>query len=322
MNTPSVSFIIPHKGREAFLQETLKSIIALETADSVEVVIVTQNTGLSPETLAAQHHLHLQVINADPALTISALRNIGVRATASEYLAFLDADIALATDWLSTLLPLLKNEPDITLVSAMQRCSELAPPLEVIRTTLSNAVVDAPVDFLPGRNLLLARETFQAAGGFPENLVTCEDYYFTDKVGELGTLWYSSATSYVHLGEDKDYGEMFSKEIWRGQSNLQSLQGRTIKNSELPSFVVPPWITLMAILSLSFLLLGHTFWATVTGVLAGLPFAAYVTRLYFLASGRVSLASIIGFYSYYFPARTWGTIIGVFRGLGHDLHDH
>jgi glycosyltransferase involved in cell wall biosynthesis len=321
LNTSSVSFIIPHKGREAFLQETLKSIIALETAESIEVVIVTQNSELSAETLAAQRHLRLQVVYADSTLTISALRNIGVRATASEYLAFLDADIALSPDWLNTLLPLLENE-QVVLVSAMQRCSELATPLEIIRTTLSNAVLDAPVDFLPGRNLLLARKTFYAVGGFPENLVTCEDYYFTDKVGELGTMWYSSATSYIHLGEDQHYGEMFSKEIWRGQSNLQSLQGRTIKSSELPSFVVPPWITFMAILTLGFVLVEHSFLATVTGVSAGLPFAAYVTRLYFLASGRVSLRSIIGFYSYYFPARTWGTMIGVFRGLGHDLHDN
>ncbi|MDB4476065.1 glycosyltransferase family 2 protein [bacterium] len=321
MNVPSVSFVIPHKGREVFLQQTLQSIVALEGQQNKSVFVVTQNEQLSSETLTFSEQLDLRVLYAEPSMTIAALRNLGVKESSAEYLAFLDADVALSPNWLNAMLGILQDDSSVALVSAMQQSGQNAPDLEVIRTTLSNAVVDADVGFLPGRNLLLARETFEAVGGFPEHLVTCEDYYFTDKVGEMGRLWYSSAATYVHLGEDRVYADMFQKEIWRGQSNLQSLKGRRVKVSEWPSFLIPPWITVMSLLTPVFLLSGNASLAVLTVAAALAPFTAYVTRLYFLAAGRVTLPHILRFYSYYFPARAWGTVIGVFRSLGHDLHD-
>jgi hypothetical protein len=151
--------------------------------------------------------------------------------------------------------------------------------------------------------------------------MTCEDYYFTDKVGEQGGLWYSSHASYVHLGEDKALGEMFGKEIWRGQSNLQSMAGRRIRLGEWPSFLIPPWISMMSAIGLLLMLLGQWTLALPALLAALLPFGAYVTRLYVLAQGRIPLRHIAAFYGYYFPARTWGTVLGVFKTLGHNLHD-
>lgn len=322
MSELSVSFIIPHKGRELFLRKTLESIAMQDSAVAKDVIVVTQNGSLSEETLAFSQRLRLQVIYADQGLTISALRNLGVRDSDKSHLAFLDADIGLSRNWLDELLAQLEDDPSIVISSAMQVAGEDAPPLEHIRTTLSNASIDSPVDFLPGRNLLLRRETFETVGGFPEHLVTCEDYYFTDKVGELGTLWYTSRASYVHLGEDKRLDEMFDKEIWRGQSNLRSFQGRRIKLNEWPSFIIPPWISVLPILALLALLLGARMTALCLIAAAALPFGAYVTRLYFLAQGNIAITHIVGFYSYYFPARAWGTLLGGFRTLGQKLHDH
>jgi len=321
VNDLHISFVIPHKGREAFLQQTLASIAAQTSSVAKDVVVITQNTTLSPQTMACAQQLNLQVIYAPPELTISALRNQGVAETKGTHLAFLDADIALSINWLECLLPLLEDDHTIALVSAMQINGEDPPPLEQIRTALSNASIDSSVDFLPGRNLLLQRNIFEDVGGFPEHLMTCEDYYFTDKVSEYGKLWYSAQANYVHLGEDKKLGEMFSKEIWRGQSNLQSIAGRRIRMNEWPSFLIPPWITLFTLASLILLLTGQRTLALLAFLPALLPFSAYVTRLYVLAGGSIALGHIAAFYSYYFPARTWGTILGVFKTMGHNLHD-
>ncbi|EED33944.1 glycosyl transferase, family 2 [gamma proteobacterium NOR5-3] len=315
-----MTFVIPHKGREHFLRETLKGIDALSGTTAREVILVTQNQALEPDTLIAAGSTPLKVLHADERLTISALRNHGVTKSTHTHLAFLDADIVLSSNWLSMLLPMLDND-DVALVSAMQVNGPEAPPLEQIRTALSNATVNAAVDFLPGRNLLMHRETFDAVAGFPEHLVTCEDYYFTDRVAALGTLWYSSEASYVHLGEDKRLNEMFKKEIWRGQSNLLSLKGRRIEPGEWPSFVVPFWVSSLLILSVVLTMAGETSTALIALVLGALPFVAYVTRLYFLAQRRIGIHHIIAFYGYYFPARAWGTLVGAFRSLGRDLHN-
>ncbi len=316
----TVAFVIPHKGREQLLCQTLASIAAQEADVEREIIVVTQNPELEESTLAAAASTPLRVIHEDSGLTISALRNRGVRESDAPFLAFLDADIQLAPHWLSAMLEVLADDT-IALASAQQVNSEGAPPIERIRTTLSNAAVDTAVAFLPGRNLLLRRSTFEAAGGFPEHLATCEDYYFTDAVARIGQLWYSSKATYVHLGEDKQLGEMFKKEVWRGQSNLKSLKGRKISAREWPSFFVPVVVCLAPLLALGFFLGGYIAIGILFLAAALAPVAAYVTRLYFLADRQIDLPHIIAFYGYYFPARAIGTIVGAFGSLGHSLHN-
>ncbi len=317
-----ITFVIPHKGREEMLRDTLASISAQEGGHDVSVVVVTQNPELDEATLALADRLDVEFLYASPDLTISALRNLGAGHSSSRYLAFLDADIALSPNWLSALLEELAADPRRALVSAIQLNRPGATKLERIRTVLSNAVTDAAVDFLPGRNLLLKRDIYETVGGFPVHLRTCEDYWFTNRVGELGLLWYSSAASYVHLGEDRNLRMLFSKEIWRGQSNLLAIGGRRIGIGEWPSFLVPPWISLLGLLALVYLVAGRGLEAGICGLLACLPFAAYVTRLYFLGRRQLPLPHVVAFYAVYFPARAWGTFLGMFRSLGSGLHDH
>ncbi|MEM1143526.1 MAG: glycosyltransferase family A protein [Pseudomonadota bacterium] len=320
MNVPLVTFVIPHKGRENMLRETLSSIGAQIAAPVFEIVLVSQNASLEAPTETLLSTLPVRVLKHPESSTIAALRNAGVIESRGEFLAFLDADVALAEDWLATLVPLLTKDDSVILASARQEDSAGAPPLERIRTTLANAGVDRSVTFLPGRNLLVARTDFDRVGGFPSELVTCEDYVFTERLASLGALAYTSKTHYVHLGEDKAYGAMFRKEIWRGQSNLASLGGRRLGPAELPSFLVPPWVTGLAIASAAVALLGYTAWAASLLFAAALPVAAYVTRLYLLAGKSIALPYIISFYALYFPARTLGTLLGLVHTVKTDSH--
>lgn len=186
-----VSFIIPHKGREEMLLQTLKSIESQSFDLSlVEVFVITQNDKLN--CIDSVDSTLVKAIYPDKGLTISALRNLGANEACGEYYAFLDADVELSPQWLTTMLELLKQKEQRKLVSAMQVNGPNPPVLEQIRTVLSNAEVDTNVSFLPGRNLFLSAATFEQVGGFPEHLITCEDYFFTDKVNSLGELYYSS----------------------------------------------------------------------------------------------------------------------------------
>lgn len=314
-----LSFIIPHKGREAFLIETLESISAQQTQVVFEVILVSQNETPYSSLEKFTDAINLQVIYAQGIKTISESRNLGVGHASGEILAFIDADVKLSEDWVATLVPLLSDSEEIKLVSAMQINGEHPPPLERIRTALSNAEVDQFVNFLPGRNLMLHRATFEQVGGFPAHLVTCEDYYFTDKVAQTGKLLYTSLTTYVHLGEDKALNAMFSKEIWRGQSNLASMDGRKIPLREWPSFVIPIAILMGLFMSLiaaivcmpiSFGLLAITL----------LPYMAYTLRLKRLVGDQVSVWHCLQFYAVYFPARAIGTIMGVKQNISTKSH--
>ncbi|WP_371192503.1 glycosyltransferase family 2 protein [Glaciecola sp. SC05] len=307
-----LSFIIPHMGREQMLTETLASIAQQDFDTSkVEIIVVTKNQQIDETVAAMASTIPLKVIYAEQALTISHQRNMGAAAAVGEYFAFLDADVFLAPNWISALLKILSEHADIKLVSAVQKNSHQAPPLEQLRTALSNAAIDCEVEFLPGRNLLLHRDTFILSQGFPEHLITCEDYVFTQRIAELGKLFYSSDSDYIHLGEDKAFWLMAEKEVWRGQSNIASLAGRKIPLSEWPSFIAPPVFTFGCIIALICTLLGANLLAIASICAALFILAIYSIRLRRITKGKPNTLTILKFYIMYFPARTWGTIKGI-----------
>jgi len=323
----TVSFVIPHKGRETMLIATLESIAALEqTGFAVDVIIVTKNTAplTIPDDLQAQ--LTLNILQSPDTVTISAQRNQGVASSQATYLAFIDADIELASNWLQILFSDLHKDNRV-LVSAHQQAPSNAFILEHIRTSLSNVELDTNVTFLPGRNLFLRRSHCDMVGGFPEHLATCEDYYFSQSLSQIGPCFYTSSTAYIHLGEDKILHEMYRKEIWRGQSNIASLKGRKVPLREVPSFVIPLYLVVtfsLAVLCLISAVLTSLTLPLILGccALVGflIPFWAYCVRLIRLVPQCVSWWDVVKFYSVYFPARAIGTIRGSFYSITTDSH--
>jgi glycosyltransferase involved in cell wall biosynthesis len=311
----SVAFIIPHMGREGLLIDTLNSIVALKVNGiTISIVVASKNESFSDELLAYKQSLSIVFLPISKQVTISNQRNMGVQHTQSDYLAFIDADIALSPNWLSAMLKVLES-PNVVLASAVQKASEHASELENVRVLLSNLSVDCTMEFLPGRNLLLSRAIFDQTGGFPGELVTCEDYVFTQNVGLYGQLYYSTAASYVHLGEDKEYLAMAKKEVWRGQSNLASINGRHVPLSEYPSFIAPPVFTLGILGFLVALLAQYPILALLSlsgscGILA-----LYTLRLWKKRLEYPSVFAIVAFYTLYFPARTIGTVMGALKTL-------
>ena len=321
---PAVSFVIPQKGRLDLLAETLSSIAAQRLADGpdagatpqLEVVLVTQDEPsdgvrkLLEERLGSTPALRYRCIEEREAGTIATLRNRGARAAAGEILAFLDADVRLSENWTRALLEELSAEGDRVVVSAVQVAAETPSTIERIQAEMSRMKVGA-VGFLSGHALMTPRPVFDATGGFPEHLATCEDYVFADRANALGTVLLSGRTSYVHLGEDQDYRTVFRKERWRARSNLASLVGRRAGFVELPSFLVP--LTVLAgIVALPIALLAGS--AAATGValfLALAPPAAYTLRLLRTAGGRLHPLEVLRYYLAYFPARGLGLLSGV-----------
>jgi glycosyltransferase involved in cell wall biosynthesis len=317
--TVNITFIIPHKGREEFLTQTVSSIISQQyDKTQFEILIVTQNKSLENMNYFQQSSIPINVHFQPEDKTISALRNYGATKAKGQYLAFLDADIKLSPNWLTCMLTTMQEKSERMLVSAAQVNGPDAPPLEKIRTALSNAEIDCNVNFLPGRNLFLHRETFNQVNGFPEHLITCEDYYFTDQVHQLGELYYTSLASYIHLGEDKQYNEMYKKEIWRGQSNLQSIKGRNIPLREIPSFIVPLGIAVLFIVFISTLLMAMYSISFISLVLLTIPIIAYTLRLHKLTKDDVSIWHVFQFYLMYFPARAIGTLGGLFKSFSNS----
>jgi glycosyltransferase involved in cell wall biosynthesis len=301
-----IDFIIPHMGRTELLKATVESIQNQAAKDLLgRIYIVTKNS----EPLLLPAHENLTIIYADQNLTISHQRNIGVAQSSTEMIAFLDADIELDENWLTVCHKLLTTHPQYSTVSAMQRCKDESNSVELLRTTLSNTATDQTVSFLPGRNLLTYRKYHDAIGGFPTHLKTCEDYYYTDKIQAYGKLFYTAETHYFHLGEDVSLTQTFQKEIWRSESNLYSIKGRTIPLREWPSILLPFWMLISSLILLAGLQFPIAF--IVGAVALCIPVSAYALRLSQYKPTRLSNRFCFIFYTVYFAARTIGTLKGI-----------
>jgi glycosyltransferase involved in cell wall biosynthesis len=312
-----VSFIIPHKGRLEMLKETIASILNLNYDQTqIEVIVVSQNETLSANELVASNINDLiTVVLADERGTISKSRNIGAAEASGEYFAFLDADIELSTNWLNTMFEEIQKDNNRKIIASTQVNSNQATTVERIRTLMNSATADSYVDSLAGANLFMNASDFWLAEGFPEELATCEDIFFTSKVAKIGLLFCTSKTSHVHLGEDKDWSQMFHKEIWRGQSNLKSLSGRTIPLREYPSLLVPIWVFFFTIAAIISLLQGSVTSTLLCFFIIALPVFLYSHRLNRLAKGKMNFAVIVKFYLIYFAARAIGTVMGLTKSF-------
>jgi len=301
----TVDFVIPHMGRPEMLQDTVRSILAQSSFERVaSITVVTKNE----QPLLLDAHAKLNILYAPDAASISEQRNRGVAAGSAPLIAFLDADIGLAEEWLAVCCGIMAEKRDRVLVSAMQKNSESAGRVERLRTALSNVSLDEPVQFLPGRNLLVKRSAHEQVGGFPEHLQTCEDYFYTEQLSRLGELYYTSRTYYVHLGEDKSLRQTFTKEIWRSEYNLLSLGGRTVPLREWPSILLPFWM-LLAFVALVAGMVSQPM-ALAGVIMLMVPACLYSARLYTKPSNDQPLSFLLVFYTVYFLARAAGTVKG------------
>ncbi len=171
------------------------------------------------------------------------------------------------------------------------------------------------VEFLNTANLFMPREIFEKVGGFPEEIVTCEDYYFTNKVNKIGELYRTSRASFIHLGEDKNYRSLFRKEIWRGQSNLHTLKGRKIVLREIPSLLTPIWQVTFFLTAMVSLLLGKLVSTCLGLFLVILPTILYAIRLYNAGHNSLGFLHAVWFYCVYHSARAIGIVLGMFRTI-------
>lgn len=320
---PTISFVIPHQGRIPLLIETLRSIAELDNIETVaEVLVISREFNTDRGALAEQYNLPasmppVRILKPTAPATIAAMRNQGAAVIQSDYIAFLDADIYLTSNWLTIMYSLAQAHPHIVLHSAVQQPDAGNSVLHRIRSILSQNNIGTDLKSLPGANLFMSRERFNYSDKFDATLISCEDMIFSTSLLKFGPLQLTGKAAFIHLGEDKNLKQLFRKEMFRGESNLFTLRFDKKLLRELPS-ILAPLLTTLSLISIPVLLL--TGGAASTLLFALFLFVAPVV-LYTLrfktiqTTIRVSTLEIIVFYSVYFTGRGAGMLTGPFKRL-------
>lgn len=118
MQNPLVSVVIPTHNASLFIAETILSVLS-QTIYNIEVIIVddasSDNTLQIVQNLAGKDN-RIRYFAQEQRRGVSAARNLGIKKSQGNYIAFIDHDDLWLPQKLEKQLPLFKKDPEVGLV--------------------------------------------------------------------------------------------------------------------------------------------------------------------------------------------------------------
>jgi glycosyltransferase involved in cell wall biosynthesis len=190
---PRVSVIVPVYNGAATVAAALESIFAQYFSD-FEVVAVDDGSTDDSMKVLERYRPRVRILtqqNRGP----SAARNLGVSNSSGEYVGFLDADDLWRPEFLERTIAVLDKDADSVLAYTDLELADSTG--EVMGTRLIGArgvpslndMLERLWPILPS-SVLMRRDAFGRAGGFPEALTSFEDVYFWLLAREQGAFSY------------------------------------------------------------------------------------------------------------------------------------
>ena len=178
-SVPRVTAIIPSYNRANYLPLAVESVLA-QSLPVFEIIIVDDgSTDNTPEVVKSFSD-KVRFFERDHQ-GVSAARNAGLELAQGDIIAWCDADDEWEPEFLSSVVPLLKADPELDGVytgfvhidAAGNRLPHVGvktvPPAELFSALIEN-------DFVLTPTLVVRRKCFETAGRFDTAFQICEDY--------------------------------------------------------------------------------------------------------------------------------------------------
>jgi glycosyltransferase involved in cell wall biosynthesis len=187
-----VSTIVAVYNGAATIDRALSSIFAQTFTDN-EVVVVNDGSTDDTASVLSRYGDRIRVIT-QPNRGVSAARNVGVRASVGEYIAFLDHDDEWMAEKLARCVTVLDQDKACGLVytdAFKVDLKGLPMPNQESQTDGVDSPTMAqmlarPWNVVPSQ-VVVRRSAFERAGGFDERLgASCEDLFFLLRAREFG----------------------------------------------------------------------------------------------------------------------------------------
>jgi glycosyltransferase involved in cell wall biosynthesis len=177
---PLVSVIVPTYDGQAFVRETLDSVLAQDYSP-LEVIVC--DDGSRDDTLAILESYGSRIrLVRQKNQGVAAARNRAAEEANGELIAFLDHDDVWEKHMLSTLVPLITQHPDVDMVyadawvidSSGERRGRRGAFLHYAQGRVFDALLHG--NFMPVETTLMRTSVFRAVGGCDVSLRYLEDY--------------------------------------------------------------------------------------------------------------------------------------------------
>jgi glycosyltransferase involved in cell wall biosynthesis len=211
---PHVSVIVAAFNREASLRGLIDSLLAQDTCVPFEIIVAdnasTDDTPAVVRAFSAAGH-PVRYLREDRR-GVSYARNAGAAAAKAPILAFTDDDQHVAANWVSTIVAVMRDHPEVDAIGGRVLAQWDHP-----RPSWMSARLLGPVSLfdrgdrlplhrrqwmcLPGGNLAIRREVFAALGGFNHAYIRSQDRELTVRLLLTGrtAMYVPELVVYHHL---------------------------------------------------------------------------------------------------------------------------
>jgi glycosyltransferase involved in cell wall biosynthesis len=176
MDPPVVSVVVPTRGRAAYLEVTLDSLLAQRTEIAHEILVVDDGSrDATPHVAAARPGV--RYVAHGETRGLNAARNTGMRETTAALIAFVDDDVLAPPGWLEALAEGAALHAQAEAFGGPIRarfegrtprgCGREEPPI----TTLDLGPQDREAEMAWGANFAVRRSAAARIGEFDERIV-------------------------------------------------------------------------------------------------------------------------------------------------------
>lgn len=175
----TVSVIIPTYNRASIILRAVSSVL-YQTFDDFELIVVDDGSTDNTTELLNNHTKNIIIISLPENCGVSHARNVGIMASNSPFVAFLDSDDYWLPKKLEIQIRFFEKNPDALVCQTEElwirngkrvnpKKKHKKPSGDIFKESLSLCVVSPSA-------VMLKRELFDEVGLFDENLPACEDY--------------------------------------------------------------------------------------------------------------------------------------------------
>jgi glycosyltransferase involved in cell wall biosynthesis len=237
MDPPVVSVVVPTRGRAAYLEVTLDSLLAQRTEAAHEIVVVDDGARDATAAVVAARP-GLRYVSHGEGRGLNAARNTGLHESRAALIAYVDDDVLVPPGWLDALVDGARRHPGAEAFGGPIRarfegrtprgCGREEPPI----TTLDLGVEDCEAAMAWGANFAVRRDAVERIGEFDERIVRPhgdEEEWLERLRAAGGTIVYLAGAGLDHrrTAEDARLGPLARAAYARGRAARASDRRRS-----------------------------------------------------------------------------------------------
>lgn len=219
---PKVTIIVPCYNRERYIAETIESVLN-QSYSNIELIVVDDGSTDNSRKIIESYKKYIRILEHPGRVNKgqSAALNLGIRSSASDYVAFLDSDDLFSPEKMEKQVQFLESNPQVGLVySNGYTISENGKRINRIydenhREDSDPNRVLLDCYFLLPNNALVRRDVLSKAGYFEENFRSAQDHDLAIRIAEVAKIAYLDEALFFYRRHKDSISHRNAKLRWK-----------------------------------------------------------------------------------------------------------